>query len=136
MPPVFGECGCGAGPGSAAAGSGKTAVLVERVIERITDENNPVDIEKLLIVTHHLTIGGVQKTLISALKALDYNKYKVTLYLRKNRTDILDYVDKRIKVVINKSRGFSRVDFCVCTLVYYDSVPTLTVKNYCSKTRL
>lgn len=36
---------------SAAAGSGKTAVLVERVIQRITDTNNPVDIEKLLIVT-------------------------------------------------------------------------------------
>ncbi len=36
---------------SAAAGSGKTAVLVERVIQRITDVENPVDIEKLLIVT-------------------------------------------------------------------------------------
>ncbi len=36
---------------SAAAGSGKTAVLVERVIQRITDEKNPVDIEKLLVVT-------------------------------------------------------------------------------------
>ena len=42
------------------------------------------------------------QTLISASKALDYDKYDVTLYLRKNRTDILDYVDKRIKVVINK----------------------------------
>ncbi len=36
---------------SAAAGSGKTAVLVERVIKTITDSQNPVDIEKLLIVT-------------------------------------------------------------------------------------
>lgn len=36
---------------SAAAGSGKTAVLVERIVKRITDENNPVDIDKLLIVT-------------------------------------------------------------------------------------
>ncbi len=36
---------------SAAAGSGKTAVLVERVIQRITDAQNPVDIEKLLVVT-------------------------------------------------------------------------------------
>ncbi len=36
---------------SAAAGSGKTAVLVERVIQRITDSQNPVDIEKLLVVT-------------------------------------------------------------------------------------
>ncbi len=36
---------------SAAAGSGKTAVLVERVIARITDNKNPTDIDKLLIVT-------------------------------------------------------------------------------------
>ncbi len=36
---------------AAAAGSGKTAVLVERIIERITDETNPVDIDRLLVVT-------------------------------------------------------------------------------------
>ena len=36
---------------SAAAGSGKTAVLVERVVRIITDERNPVDIERLLVVT-------------------------------------------------------------------------------------
>ena len=36
---------------SAAAGSGKTAVLVERVIKKITNSKNPVDIDKLLIVT-------------------------------------------------------------------------------------
>ena len=36
---------------SAAAGSGKTAVLVERIIQMITDELHPVDIDRLLIVT-------------------------------------------------------------------------------------
>lgn len=36
---------------SAAAGSGKTAVLVERIINLLTDENNPVDIDNLLVVT-------------------------------------------------------------------------------------
>ncbi len=36
---------------SAAAGSGKTAVLVERILKRITDESHPVDIDELLIVT-------------------------------------------------------------------------------------
>ena len=36
---------------SAAAGSGKTAVLVERVLRRITDKNNPCDIHRLLMVT-------------------------------------------------------------------------------------
>ena len=36
---------------SAAAGSGKTAVLVERIIKIITDKEHPVDIDRLLIVT-------------------------------------------------------------------------------------
>ena len=35
----------------AAAGSGKTAVLVERIIEIVTDEEHPVDIDRLLVVT-------------------------------------------------------------------------------------
>lgn len=57
--------------------------------------------KKLLIVAHHLTIGGVQKSLISALKVLDYEKFDVTLYLRKNRTDLLHFIDKRVNVIIN-----------------------------------
>ena len=36
---------------SAAAGSGKTAVLVERILGLVLDEKNPVDIDRLLIVT-------------------------------------------------------------------------------------
>ena len=36
---------------SAAAGSGKTAVLVERIIRMITDPEHPVDIDKLLVMT-------------------------------------------------------------------------------------
>ncbi len=36
---------------SAAAGSGKTAVLVERVIGRLTDTDNPSEVEHLLMVT-------------------------------------------------------------------------------------
>ncbi len=57
--------------------------------------------KKLLIVAHHMTIGGVQKSLISATKAFDYDKYDITLYLRKNRTDLLGFIDKRIKVIVN-----------------------------------
>ena len=36
---------------SAAAGSGKTAVLVQRIIEMITDKEHPIDIDRLLVVT-------------------------------------------------------------------------------------
>ena len=36
---------------SAAAGSGKTAVLVERIIARLTKDVDPIDVDELLIVT-------------------------------------------------------------------------------------
>ena len=36
---------------AAAAGSGKTAVLVERIVEMVCDGENPVDIDRLLVVT-------------------------------------------------------------------------------------
>ncbi|KYC66650.1 helicase-exonuclease AddAB subunit AddA [Heyndrickxia coagulans] len=36
---------------AAAAGSGKTAVLVERIIQKILDDHDPLDIDELLIVT-------------------------------------------------------------------------------------
>ncbi|HEX3037943.1 MAG TPA: helicase-exonuclease AddAB subunit AddA [Oscillospiraceae bacterium] len=36
---------------SAAAGSGKTAVLVQRVIERLTDKDHPSNADRLLVVT-------------------------------------------------------------------------------------
>ncbi|MDD6069896.1 MAG: UvrD-helicase domain-containing protein, partial [Clostridiales bacterium] len=36
---------------SAAAGSGKTAVLVERIIQMISDNDKPIDIDQLLVVT-------------------------------------------------------------------------------------
>ncbi len=36
---------------SAAAGSGKTAVLVERIVKMVSDGDHPVDIDRLLVVT-------------------------------------------------------------------------------------
>ncbi|MCG7407859.1 helicase-exonuclease AddAB subunit AddA [Paenibacillus sp. ACRRX] len=36
---------------AAAAGSGKTAVLVERIIRKISDESNPVHVDQLLVAT-------------------------------------------------------------------------------------
>ena len=43
---------------SAAAGSGKTAVLVERILSKITDKEHPVDIDRLLIMTFTRAAAG------------------------------------------------------------------------------
>ncbi|MBR5597337.1 MAG: helicase-exonuclease AddAB subunit AddA [Lachnospiraceae bacterium] len=51
---------------SAAAGSGKTAVLVERILGLITDEKRPVDIDHLLIVTFTNAAAGEMRERIGA----------------------------------------------------------------------
>jgi ATP-dependent helicase/nuclease subunit A len=59
---------------AAAAGSGKTAVLVERIIRRISDTEQPVDVDRLLVATftnaaaaemRHRIREAVEKALIS-----------------------------------------------------------------------
>jgi len=51
---------------SAAAGSGKTTVLVERVIQRLTDINNPCPADKLVIVTFTKAAAAQMKERIEA----------------------------------------------------------------------
>ena len=61
---------------SAAAGSGKTAVLVERILKRITDPHHPADIDRLLIVTFTRAAAGEMKERIRAAieKQLEENQ--------------------------------------------------------------
>ncbi len=51
---------------SAAAGSGKTAVLVERILTKITDPARPVDIDRLLVVTFTNAAAAQMRERISA----------------------------------------------------------------------
>ena len=60
---------------AAAAGAGKTAVLVQRIIERITDTKNPTDIDRLLVVTFTNAAASEMKERIGEAisKELDKN---------------------------------------------------------------
>ncbi len=51
---------------SAAAGSGKTAVLVERIIQMISDKNNPMNIDELLVVTFTKAAAAQMRDKIAA----------------------------------------------------------------------
>ena len=82
---------------SAAAGSGKTAVLVERVIQRITDANHPVDIEKLLIVTFTKAAASemkerIAKRLSELIKEQPHNQYlkRQKMYLPNAQISTMD----------------------------------------------
>ncbi len=65
---------------SAAAGSGKTAVLVERIITMLTDEEHPVNVDELLIVTFTEAAAGEMKERIrgaieKALEGMPENEH-------------------------------------------------------------
>lgn len=56
---------------SAAAGSGKTAVLVQRIISMLTDRQHPVNVDQLLIVTFTEAAAAEMKDRIrSAIEAM------------------------------------------------------------------
>ncbi len=56
---------------SAAAGSGKTAVLVQRIISRLTDETNPVAADRLLVVTFtNAAAAEMRERIINSLTKL------------------------------------------------------------------
>ena len=59
---------------SAAAGSGKTAVLVERIIQMLTRTPNPVDVERLVIVTFtNAAAAEMRERISNALEELIEN---------------------------------------------------------------
>ena len=65
--------------------------------------NDRKEKKKLLIAVHSLSVGGVQKSLLSALNALDYDSFDVTLYVRQDRCALLPQIDPRVKrIVVNK----------------------------------
>ncbi len=64
----------------AAAGSGKTATLTERIIRRLTDDENPSDISRMLVVTFTRNAASelkekIYKALSAALEADPKNKF-------------------------------------------------------------
>lgn len=70
---------------SAAAGSGKTAVLVEKVIGLISDENNPIDIDKLLVVTFTNAAAAEMKARISKRLSEKLKENPDNFHLRKQK---------------------------------------------------
>lgn len=70
---------------SAAAGSGKTAVLVERVIQRICDSSDPCGVENLLIVTFTNAAAAQMKEKISAALGSKIAEFPSDKHLRRQQ---------------------------------------------------
>ena len=60
---------------------------------------------KVFIAIHQLNVGGAQKALLAALNAIDYSENEVTLYIRKDRLDLLALVNPAVsRIIINRDR--------------------------------
>ncbi len=70
---------------SAAAGSGKTAVLVERVARMLTDRENPVSADKLLVVTFTNAAAAELRLRIEKRLAEEFDNNPSDLFLQKQR---------------------------------------------------
>ena len=71
---------------AAAAGSGKTAVLVERIIKKITSVNNPVDVDRLLVVTFTNAAAAEMRKRIGEALEKEIAKHPSSLHLRRQLT--------------------------------------------------
>ncbi|MDI4646631.1 UvrD-helicase domain-containing protein [Cohnella sp. F6_2S_P_1] len=68
---------------AAAAGSGKTAVLVERIISRIADERDPLDVDALLVATFTKAAAAEMKERIRAALELKLEQSPGSAHLRR-----------------------------------------------------
>ena len=54
--------------------------------------------KRLLFVNGHLNVGGVEKSLVDLVKAIDYDKYEVDLVLFEELGDYIDEIPKSVNI--------------------------------------
>ena len=129
---------------SAAAGSGKTAVLVERILSKITDNTHPADIDRLLIMTFTRAAAGEMKERISAVieKALgedpdNEHLQRQTTLLHTAQITTIDgfcaYIIRNYFHLIGLDPGYRTADEGELKLLRGDVVKALLEEHYAQK---
>ena len=129
---------------SAAAGSGKTAVLVERILTMITEGNAPLDIDKLLVVTFTRAAAGEMKERL--LKAIEerlgqepenLHLQKQTTFIHNAQINTIDgfcaYVIKNYFHLIDLDPGYRTADEGELKLLKADVVKDVVEEAYDEK---
>ena len=126
---------------AAAAGSGKTAVLVERIIKIITDTKNPVDIDKLLVVTFTNAAASEMRERIGDAIAKELDKHPENTHLQNqlillNRASITTIHSFCLDVIksnfhkINIDPNFRIGDQTECTILKQECIEEVFEENY------
>lgn len=126
---------------SAAAGSGKTAVLVERIIQKITNPKQPINIDQLLIVTFTKAAAGEMRERIG--KAIEgkileepnnSHLQKQSALLNHAQITTIDsfclYVIRNYFHTIELDPAFRIADEAELTLLKSDVIATLLEERY------
>lgn len=64
--------------------------------------------KKILFLTTQFNHGGVERSLIEACKALDPEKYDITLFLRNDKTLLVPMLPDYVKVIVNRDGHYFR----------------------------
>ncbi len=96
---------------SAAAGSGKTAVLVERIISRILDQETPIDIDSIVVVTFTKAAAKEMKIRLS-------KRFEQEILLQPNNRHLIKQMS-----LIDNARITTIDSFCAYILRnYYNAI--------------
>ncbi|TLS37877.1 helicase-exonuclease AddAB subunit AddA [Pseudalkalibacillus caeni] len=126
---------------AAAAGSGKTAVLVERIIRRITDESDPAEVDRLLIVTFTNAAAAEMRKRIGDALEKQLKEQPSSVYLRRqlsliNRASISTLhsfcmeVLRRYYYKVDLDPGFRVADDTEASLLREEALEELFEENY------
>lgn len=126
---------------SAAAGSGKTAVLVEKVIRLITDEEKHIDADKLVVATFTEKAAGelqarLQKALVDAMAVNPSDSYLRSQRIKLEDASISTISSFCMKLIrenssfLGLSPDFSVIDEAEGKLLYDRALDTVMEKFY------
>ena len=62
--------------------------------------------KSVLIALRDLSIGGIEKSAITLIKFLKENGYNITLVLEKKEGELLEKVDKSVKIIQYRPSSF------------------------------
>ena len=84
--------------------------------------------KRVLFITTQFNQGGVEKTLIEAVKVLSPEKYDITLLIRLNKTDLVYLLPNYVKVIVDEDDHYYREPKAILFTAVYRIAAALNAK--------
>ena len=104
---------------SAAAGSGKTAVLVERIIQMVCDKDSPINIDRLLVVTFTKAAASQMKDKIRKAIENEIEEEPENQHFQQQLLNGFSYCQYMLKTSHQNVEIYTQAILCIfCSLSY------------------